>query len=180
MLIKKQAKINNYLKKGDLILHSITRPMGLSNSLLYSTLYKNTHPLHINSARYGMDGLVVCGGFVIPLIHASASRDIRFALDHEIVDTMHINKIHHEDSVGAMSYILDSVIEDGIECLTIRTFGLKNVDAEKELFKLDIPIELLASPKIKPSEIELLCKVYCPELQQKICARLTWKMWRKA
>ncbi|MFT4722476.1 MAG: citrate lyase subunit beta/citryl-CoA lyase [Flavobacteriales bacterium] len=167
-------------KKGDLILHSITRPMGLSNSLLYSTLYKNTHPLHINSARYGMDGLVVCGGFVIPLIHASASRDIRFALDHEIVDTMHINKIHHEDSVGAMSYILDSVIEDGIECLTIRTFGLKNVDAEKELFKLDIPIELLASPKIKPSEIELLCKVYCPELQQKICARLTWKMWRKA
>ncbi len=165
--------------KGDLILHSITRPMGLSNSLLYSTLYKNTHPLHINSARYGMEGLVVCGGFIIPIIHASASRDIRFALDHEIIDTMHINSIHHEDSIGAMSYILDSEIEDGIECLTIRTFGLKNLDAENDLFKLDIPIELLASPKIKPSEIELLCKVYCPELQQKICARLTWKMWRK-
>ena len=89
---------------------------------------------------------------------------------------MNFNEILNIDCLGAKGFVLES----DIECLTIRTFGLKNVDAEKELFKLDIPIELLASPKIKPSEIELLCKVYCPELQQKICARLTWKMWRKA
>jgi len=111
-LLRESKKLNPAIvqnqetfEKDDLILHSITRPMGLSNSLAYSTLYKNTHPLHINSARYGMEGLVVCGGFIIPIIHGSASRDIRFALDHEIIDTMHINKIHHEDAIGAMSYI---------------------------------------------------------------------------
>ncbi len=167
-------------EKDDLILHSITRPMGLSNSLAYSTLYKNTHPLHINNARYGMEGLVVCGGFIIPMIHGSASRDIRFALDHEIIDTMHINKIHHDDAIGAMSYIVDvEKIDEHIECLTIRTFGLKNIDAERDLIDLEIPDDLLASPSIKPREIELLCKTYCPELHHKICARMTWKMWRK-
>ena len=167
-------------KKDDLILHSITRPMGLSNSLAYSTLYKNTHPLHINSTRYGMEGLVVCGGFIIPIMHGSASRDIRFALDHEIIDTMHINKIHHEDTIGAMSYIVDvEKVNEHIECLTIRTFGLKNIDAERDLKEVDIPDDLLQSPVIKPREIELLCKTYCPELHHKICARMTWKMWRK-
>ena len=92
---------------------------------------------------------------------------------------MHINKIHHEDSIGAMSYIIDREVEDGIECLSIRTFGLKNIDPERELANIEIPLELIASPKIKPSEIELVCRNYCPDLQQKICARLTWKLWRK-
>lgn len=165
---------------GELIFHSITRPMGLSNSLAYSTLYKNTHPLHINNARYDMDGLVVCGGFIIPMIHGSASRDFRLAIDHEIIDTMHINKIHHEDAIGAMSFILDvEKADDSIECLTIRTFGLKNLDAERDLSDVEIPDDLLQSPSIKPSEIELLCKTYCPELHHRICARMTWKMWRR-
>ena len=167
-------------KADELILHSLARPMGLSNSLAYSTLYKNTHPLHINSARYSMDGLVVCGGFVIPVIHGIASRDIRFAMDQEIVDTMHVNSIHHEDCIGAMSYIVDVEKRmDGIECLTIRTFGLKNVDPENDLKGIDIPNELLKSSQIKPREIELICKTYAPELHHKICARMTWKMWRK-
>jgi len=175
-MLKKQPAF----KAKELILHSLARPMGLSNSLAYSTLYKNTHPLHINSARYGMDGLVVCGGFIIPVIHGIASRDIRFAMDQEIVDTMHINSIHHEDCIGAMSYIVDREERmDGIECLTIRTFGLKNIDAERDLKDLDIPNELLQSNQIKPREIELICKTYAPELHHKICARMTWKIWRK-
>ncbi len=186
-LLRSSKKINSPIfenqesfEKDDLILHSITRPMGLSNSLAYSTLYKNTHPLHINNARYGMEGLVVCGGFIIPMIHGAASRDIRFALDHEIVDTMHINKIHHDDAIGAMSFILDvEKVNENIECLTIRSFGLKNLDAERDLMDIEIPDDLLQSPNIKPREIELLCKTYCPELHHKICARMTWKMWRK-
>lgn len=166
-------------KNGDLVLHSLARPMGLSNSLAYSTLYKNTHPLHINNARFGMDGLVVCGGFIIPIIHSSASRDIRFAIDHEIIDTMHINKIHHEDAIGAMTYIIDvRKVNKNLECLTLRTFGLKNIDPERDLKNIEIPHELLRSPKIKPREIELICKTYCPELHAKICARMTWRMWR--
>lgn len=164
---------------GDLILHSLVRPMGLSNSISFSTLYKNTHPLHINTARYGMDGLVVCGGFIIPIMHGAASRDIRFALDHEIIDTMHINKMHHEDSIGAMTYIIDvQKVNAHIECLTLRTFGLKNIDPEKDLKSVQIPNEILQSSKIKPREIEQLCQVFCPSLHQKICARMTWRMWR--
>jgi len=186
-LLEKAKELDHWMlknppafSKGELVLHSICKPLGLSNSLAFSTLYKNTHPLHINNARYGMEGLVVCGGFIIPLIHASASRDIRFALDHEIIDTMHINRIHHEDAVGAMSYILDTKVKDGIEEITLRTFGLKNIDAENDLANMEIPLELLSSPSIKPSEIELICRNYCPDLHQRICARFTWKLWRKA
>lgn len=168
------------LDKDQLILHGMGRAIGLSTSLNQSTLYKNTHPVHINPARYGMEGLVVCGGFVIPIIHGLASRDIRFAIDQEICDTMHINRIHHEDHLGAMSYVLDvQKLDNGTECLTIRTFGLKNIDAERELRGLDIPIDLLRSSRLKPREIELLCKAYRPELVNRICAIMTWKMWRK-
>lgn len=163
----------------ELILHSLARPMGLSNSIAYSTLYKNTHPLHINNARYGMEGLVVCGGFIIPIIHGAASRDIRFALDHEIIDTMHINKIHHEDAIGAMTYVIAAErISDQIECLTLRTFGLKNLDPERDLSAVPIPNEILQSPRIKPQDIEKLCKAFCPQLQGRICARMTWRLWR--
>jgi len=165
--------------QGELILHSLTRPMGLSNSIAYSTLYKNTHPLHINNARYGMEGLVVCGGFIIPIIHGAASRDIRFALDHEIIDTMHINKIHHDDAIGAMTYVINAeMISDKIECLTLRTFGLKNIDPEHDLSSVAIPNEILQSPKIKPQDIEKLCQAFCPQLQGRICARMTWRLWR--
>ncbi len=166
--------------QGDLFLHSVTRPLGLSNTVLFSTLYKNTHPVHINNARYGLDGLVVCGGFIIPLMHAAASRDICFALDTEIVDTMHINKVHHEDAIAAMSYVVAvEIVADGIECVTLRTFGLKNVDPERDLAGVDIPDELLKSPQIKPSDVNLICNTYCPQLSEKICARMTWKLWRK-
>ena len=128
-----------------------------------------------------MEGLVVCGGFIIPIIQGIASRDIRFAMDQEIIDTMHINKIHHEDCIGAMSYIVNvERLLDGVECLTIRTFGLKNLDAQEHLGQVNIPLELLKSPEIKPREIELLCKTYAPELSNRICARMTWKLWRKA
>ncbi len=167
------------LQKHDFLLHGIARPLGLSNSVAFSTLYKNTHPVHINNARYGLDGLVVCGGFIIPIMHANASQDLGFALDLEIVDTMHINRVHHEDAIGAMTVVLSvEQVSATVECLTLRTFGVKNIDPQTQLAESDIPLDLLLSPRIKPKEINLLCNTYCPELSESICARMTWKMWR--
>ncbi|MEM7104861.1 MAG: aldolase/citrate lyase family protein [Bacteroidota bacterium] len=164
----------------DLILHGLTRPVGLSASVLYSTLCKNTHPLHFNNARYGEDKLVVSGGFILPIVIGAASRDLKHSLHETILDTMHVDKVSHKDSIGAMSYILDKKVKGGgIEELTIRSFGLRNIDVENDLEGVTIPYELLLSDDIKPSEIAELCQLNCPKLIKKIVLRVTWKMWRK-
>ncbi|MEM6722482.1 MAG: aldolase/citrate lyase family protein [Bacteroidota bacterium] len=181
----------NELDSGDLLLHGLVRPVGLSGSVMYSTLCKNTHPLHINHVRYGMDNLVVSGGFVLPIVLGAAQRDLKHSLHEQLIDTMHINPFKHEDGIGAISYILEKKeLGAGFEELTIRTFGIKNIDIENDLEDVSIPLDLLLDPTemingkevtkpVKPRDIERICKAYCPVLFHKICLRVTWKMWRK-
>ncbi|MEM6725999.1 MAG: aldolase/citrate lyase family protein, partial [Bacteroidota bacterium] len=137
----------NDLEAGDLWLHGLVRPVGLSGSVMYSTLCKNTHPLHINHIRYGMDKLVVSGGFVLPIVLGAAQRDLKHSLHEQLIDTMHINPIKHDDGIGAISYILEKQdMGAGFEALTIRTLGIKNIDIENELEDVSIPMDLLVDP----------------------------------
>jgi acyl dehydratase len=166
-------------EQNELILHSLVRPVGLSTSVAYSNLFKNTHPLHINNARYATKELAVSGGFIMPIILGAAQRDFKESIHERILETKHINPVNHEESLGAFSYILDSKRAGGIEELTIRTFGVKNTDVERELAGMKIPMSLLRTDKIKPSELETICRQECPELASLICMRIDWKLWRK-
>ncbi len=166
-------------EQNELILHSLVRPVGLSTSVAYSNLFKNTHPLHINNARYATKELAVSGGFIMPIILGAAQRDFKESIHERILETKHINPVNHEESLGAFSYILDSKRAGGIEELTIRTFGVKNTDVERELVGMKIPLSLLRTDKIKPSELESICRQECPELASLICMRIDWKLWRK-
>jgi citrate lyase subunit beta/citryl-CoA lyase len=166
-------------EQNELILHSLVRPVGLSTSVAYSNLFKNTHPLHINNSRYSTEELAVSGGFVMPIIIGAAQRDFKETIHERIVETMHINPVNHEESLGAFSYILQSKRSGEIEELTIRTFGIKNTDIERDLAGMKIPLTLLRTDEIKPSEVEKICRQECPELASLICMRIDWKLWRK-
>lgn len=147
--------------------------------MAYSNLFKNTHPLHINNTRYATKELAVSGGFIMPIIIGAAQRDFKESIHERILETIHINPVNHEESLGAFSYILDSKRSGEIEELTLRTFGIKNTDVERELNGMKIPLSLLRTDKIKPSEVEAICRQECPELASLICMRIDWKLWRK-
>ncbi|MCB0762705.1 MAG: Sua5/YciO/YrdC/YwlC family protein [Flavobacteriales bacterium] len=164
---------------GEVILHGLVRPVGLSTSVAYSSLFKNTHPLHINNTRYATAELAVSGGFILPIVMGAAQRDFKDTIHEKVVQTKHINPVNHEEGLGAFSYILDRQVSGMMEELTIRTFGLKNMDVEKELEGMNIPLKLLQTDHLKPSEIESICRAECPELAAQICMRIDWKLWRK-
>ncbi len=169
------------LSKGELILHPMVRPLGWTENLALSTLYRNTHPIHWDSQRYGREGIVVCGGFVQSLAFASADRELRQILDEVLVHSSHINTVAPEDRIGAMSRIIDiEKMDENLEAVTVKTLGLKNVDTCSELQNIEIPEALFSAEDLKPSAIEALCSEQCPVLSQRIALQATRVLLRPA
>lgn len=153
----------------DVILHPAVRPIGWTENLALSTLYRNTHPIHWDAQRYGRDGIVVCGGFVQSLVFAICDRELRQIIDEVLEKSSHINTITPEDRIGAISRVLSvEQISDQLEAVRVKTLGLKNVDVEQELVGIDIPEELLDDQERKPSDIEAICADQCPILCNRI------------
>lgn len=169
----------NRLTPGALILHPMVRPLGWSENLALSTIYRNTHPVHWDSNHYGRDGIVVCGGFVQSLVFAAADRELRQILDDTLVHSSHINTVTPEDGLGAISVIIESEeISEKLERITVKTLGLKNVDVGEELPGVDIPAELLSLEQLRPSEIESICRERCPVLAGRIAMQATRSLLR--
>ena len=169
----------NPVKPGTLILHPMVRPLGWSENLALSTIYRNTHPVHWDSNRYGREGIVVCGGFVQSLVFSAADRELRQILDDTLIHSSHVNTVCPEDGLGAISAILEvEEISDQLERITIKTLGLKNVDVSAELTEVDIPDSLLTANPLKPSEIETICQEQCPVLAGRIAMQATRSLLR--
>ena len=153
----------------DVILHPAVRPIGWTENLALSTIYRNTHPIHWDAQRYGREGIVVCGGFVQSLVFAICDRELRQVLDEVLERSSHVNTIAPEDSIGAISRVLSvEKIDAHLEAVRVKTLGLKNVDVEKELIGVEIPETLLDEQERKPSEIEAICQTQCPILSGRI------------
>ena len=164
---------------GDLILHPMVRPLGWSENLALSTLYRNTHPIHWDSQHYGREGIVVCGGFVQSMVFAACDRELRQVLDEVLIDSSHINTVTPEDGIGAISKIVEvEEISEALERITVKTLGLKNVDIAHELPGIDIPDSLLNTKTLKPSEIEKICEDHCPVLAGRIAMQATRSILR--
>ena len=153
----------------DLILHPAVRPIGWTENLALSTLYRNTHPIHWDAQRYGREGIVVCGGFVQSLVFAICDRELRQVIDEVLERSSHVNTVAPEDRIGAISRVLSiENVSDELEMVRVKTLGLKNVDVEEELIGVDIPLTLLDERERKPSEIEAVCQAQCPTLSGRI------------
>jgi hypothetical protein len=68
---------HHVLREGQLLLHRMSRMVGKSMSWGLSTLFRLTHPLLYNSARYREDDLVLSGGLVMAAT-LSASNSVRY------------------------------------------------------------------------------------------------------
>lgn len=175
------AVAHHSLEPGELLLHPRVRPIGESENLALTTLFRNTHPIHFDYQAHAPEEIIVCGGFVMSMAAAAGSRDLRQVLDEEIVHCSHVNPVVPTDSVGAISFVLDvQPVGDHLEEVTVKTLGLKNTDVSVELDEVNIPRALLEESSPKPSEVESICKSYCPILSRRIAMQMTRRLLRPA
>ncbi len=160
------------LSEGELILHPPVRPIGTSENLLLTTLFRNTHPLHFDTMHFGKEGLIVCGGFVQALAQACSEREFRPILDERLERSHHVNPVAPGERVGAISRVLAiRPVSEHLEEVRVHTLGLREVDVLQELRGQSLPAELFNPAPAKPSEIQALCRDYCPPLENKIALR---------
>ena len=160
------------LTLGEVILHPPVRPVGISENLLLTTLFRNTHPVHSDTQHFGPDGLIVCGGFVQSLAQACSEREFRPVLDERLERAHHVNPVAPGERVGAISRVLDiRPISPHLEEVRVHTLGLREVDVTAELAGLPLPEELFSPTASRPSDIQALCREHCPALEDKIALR---------
>ncbi len=169
---------NQTISANDLLLHDASRMISESENLTFSTLFRNTHPIHFNYLRYAADEIVVCGGFVMAVVLANALKDLKQVVDQKIISCSHINKIRPTDTISSVSYVHDSYIKNDFEVLTLKTIGLRNIDAAVELKNRQWPKSLFNKEDMRPAEMERLIKEEIPELFHKVCLQIHWKVWR--
>ena len=167
------------LRSGELYLHNRVRPLGVTENLNLSTLFRNTHPVHSDYQAYAPEQVIVCGGFVMSMVIAAAARDLGQVLDEEVVHCSHINTVTPGDNIGALSYVVDvQPVGDDLEEVTVKTLGLRNMNVSVELAGVKVPLALLGTDHPKPREVEALCESLCPTLVGRIALQMTRKLLR--
>jgi len=160
------------LGKGELILHPPVRPIGHSENLLLTTLFRNTHPVHSDTLQFGDDGLIVCGGFVQALAHACSERELRPILEEQLEYSQHINPVRPGERIGAVSLVLDTrLMSEHLEEVRVMTLGLREVDVRGELSELPLPSALFEPHEMRPSDVQAICRDHCPQLEGRIALR---------
>eukprot|EP00457_Paulinella_chromatophora_P009488 gb/GEZN01009555.1/.p1 GENE.gb/GEZN01009555.1/~~gb/GEZN01009555.1/.p1 ORF type:complete len:405 (+),score=26.29 gb/GEZN01009555.1/:64-1278(+) len=163
-----------------LIIHQHQRTLGYSESRQLSTLFRLTHPVAFNVARYGEPGIVLFGALSLSTVFSLASVKLYETMYEEIHSCLFVATTHPRDCIGALSLITDiKSRENGLEELTVYTVGIKNVDAVRTLKDYPIP-RVLFTGDLKPSQVRQLCKNECPLLSDKVFLVSKRKIWRQA
>ena len=131
------------LRPGQLILHTVARPIGTNTNMSLSTLFRWTHPSIYNTTKYREEELTVPGGLVLAAVIGASSRGL-FECLHETVDSCAlINKVSPVDLIGALSYVQHiKPLKEGFEELYVTTIGVKNIDVRVQLEGVRVPVEL--------------------------------------
>ncbi|MEL6835169.1 MAG: aldolase/citrate lyase family protein [Bacteroidota bacterium] len=163
------------LRNASLIRHDITSMLDLSQSSLYCHFFRNVHPLHLNHLRF--DKVAMSGGVILPVVCGIVKAELGSVYWEELLQTAHLNPVRDGDLVGALSYIVRQaqIAEQTIE-LTLRTYGIRNLDVMNDLADLPIPEELFLHEGLKPSEMERMLHLCCPKLSRKLVLKVDWKV----
>ena len=142
-----------------------------------------THERHFHTKKYDLHNseIWIPGGLVLGLTMSASARDLHEILHEEMISVNYVNSLSPGQIVGAVSYIsgVDNISAPGdLEVLTVCTLGLKNLDVQRELEGVEIPLELFQSAT--PKRIEEICKIQCPALQNKIVVQVERKILRQA
>lgn len=166
-------------QSGQLILHGLQRPLGLSNSLELAQLMRMIHPHITNTARYNEDDLLVPGGQMIALTFSSSARELYEILHQTVESAVFVNKLAPRDPVGAISYVENvRSLSHKLEELSIITVGIKNIDVARYLSTIDLPEKLFIGVGDQPSKIRALWKEEAPILSDKIITHIRRKIIR--
>ena len=131
------------LRPGQLILHTVARPIGTNTNMSLSTLFRWTHPSIYNTTKYAEAELTVPGGLVLAAVIGASSRGL-FECLHETIDSCSlINKVSPVDLIGALSYVQHiHMVKEGFEELYVTTIGVKGIDVRTQLEGVRVPVEL--------------------------------------
>lgn len=171
------------LRPGQLILHTLTRPLSITHSMQLATLGRLTHERHFNSRVFGPKELYVPGGLVLALTCSLSSRDLHEVLYEDLNECSFPNDLTPGDTVGAITYVrsLYEHVSGDIEALDVRTIGIKNCDVHRVFANKELPQELFTPPlkDMKPSVLEELCRRSIPDMKGSIVCIADRKIYRQ-
>jgi hypothetical protein len=170
------------LRPGQLILHTLARPLSETHMMQLATLARLTHERHFNTRLYKRSELFVPGGLVFGLTTSLASRDLHEVLYEELLDCAFPNNLHPGETMGAITYVdeLNEHVSGDVEAINIRTIGVKNVDVARALSARALPLELFKGKILKPAAMEELLKKHCPELCKIVVCIADRRIYRQA
>jgi hypothetical protein len=178
------------LQPGQLLLHSLNRSLTFTQSQQLSSLARLTHEKHFDSRKYDTaTELLIPGGLVLGITMSASARDFHELLHEEILNVHYVNSLHPGNMVGAISYIqkVEEAFAGDLQVVTVRTFGIKNMDVKKDLRGVDLPLELFVEQGggeggggLMAKDIQQLCKTKCPLLYNKIVVQVDRRILRQA
>ena len=169
------------LQPGMMILHTMHRSLTFSQSQQLASLARLTHERHFDCRTFDKSfEIFVPGGLVLGIAMSAAARDLHEILHEEIKSCAYIQKLNPDNVVGAISYVhaVDDNLPGDMELVTVTTLGIKNLNVQRDLQNVDIPVDLFQSG-IFTKEIEKICKASCPILSGKIVVAVERKILRQ-
>eukprot|EP00471_Norrisiella_sphaerica_P004043 CAMPEP_0184485530 /NCGR_PEP_ID=MMETSP0113_2-20130426/7119_1 /TAXON_ID=91329 /ORGANISM="Norrisiella sphaerica, Strain BC52" /LENGTH=388 /DNA_ID=CAMNT_0026866999 /DNA_START=30 /DNA_END=1196 /DNA_ORIENTATION=+ len=171
------------LHDGQLILHSLARPIGTSMSMILSTMFRMTHPSLFNTKRFGTDDIIVPGGVVLSQVHACATRGLYEILYEELEHAQLLNMVHPKDVVGGISYVhsIEQMKSNpDLEVVTIQTWGIRDFDVAHELSDVELPVNLFSTEPLRRQPLDEELRKSVPELEGKIVSNCLRKLVRQS
>jgi hypothetical protein len=92
----------SHLRPGQLIFHTLVRPLSPTVTMQLATLARLTHERHFNSRKYGSTELLVPGGLVYALTCSLASRDLHEVIFEELVNCAFPNNLNPGETVRVL------------------------------------------------------------------------------
>lgn len=170
------------LRPGQLILHTLSRPLSETHMMQLASLARLTHERHFNTRKFRRDELFIPGGLVLGMSTSLASRDLHEVLYEELIDCAFPNNLHPGETMGAITYVqdLEEHVSGDVEAINLRTLGLKNIDVHRDLAGRVLPLELFRGPLPRPKDLEEIIKKHCPELSKLVVCIADRRIYRQA
>lgn len=170
------------LRPGQLILHTLSRPLSETHMMQLASLARLTHERHFNTRKFRRDELFVPGGLVLGMATSLASRDLHEVLYEELADCVFPNNLHPGETMGAITYVqdLEEHVSGDVEAINLRTLGLKNIDVHRDLVGRVLPLELFRGKLPRPRDLEETIKKHCPELSKLVVCIADRRVYRQA
>jgi len=169
----------NPLTPGQLVLHNLQRPLGLSSSLELATLFRMVHPQLVNTARFDVSDLVLPGPVCVALTLSASAREFFEVIFQTVSSAMFVAKLNPMEPLGAVSYVTDvKRINHKLEEVSMVTIGIKNLDVVRMLESIDLPESLFTQVGNRPSFVINTIENKCPVLKNNVVCHLERKIIR--